>query len=228
MSVIKMALITIGAIFVLCLSVFAAYRYSQNKSGGLILPAGTTYLGATPTPQNHPPTGGSPTTVPSKPPLRFKADPSVALKEFTGSIFPYSFSYPETLPLMVFTDDPTDSVAISWEDKPPQQNILLNVENIVKKDKSYITKPKKEYVNDWWESFSGLKGVSEVKPFTNINGMKGYKAKFINTVNESPNLDIFFEVPQKPDIMIHLANGILDPAIFDKIIDSVAWNEKNP
>lgn len=223
MSVIKLALITIGAVFVLCLSVFAAYRYSQNQSGGLVIPAGTTYLGATPTPPNK---INPPTTIPTQPVLRFKAEKTVPYKEFTGTLYPYSFSYPETLSLVIFaTSPPTDSVAIVWEKIPPQQNILLNIEVIKERDKTMVDKSKSEFVKNWWKYFSGLKGIASVTTFTNSNGLKGYKAQYVNSAGETPNVDVFLEVPPRPEILIHLANGILDWSIFDRIIDSVDWNE---
>ena len=225
MNVTKLALITIGALLLLGLSVFAAYRYSQTKKADIVLPAGNTYLGATPTV----PLGPSATAVPTKPIIRFKAESSVKYKKFIGTLNPYEFSYPETLTLVIFpTNPPTDSVAIVWNDIPPQQNILLNIEVIKDRNPDMVGKPKSDFVQNWWRHFSGLKGVASMTTFTNSNNLKGYKAQYINSLGQYPNVDVFLEVPGRDDIMVHLANGILDWAIFDAIVDSVSWNSPSP
>ena len=213
-QIIKTALITGGSVFILAGAVLIAYRYSQTKKSDIVLPGGVTYLGATPT------SAVEPTAVP----VKFTASATVPYKEKIGANYPYSFSYPETLPIVVFTNDPTDSVAIDWDNITAQKNVLFNIELIEKRDKSMIVKPKIEYVKNWWQYFSGLKGVNSVTPFANLGGLKGYRAQYINNAGTAPNADIFFEVPGRNDIMIHLANGILDAAIFDKIVDSVKWN----
>ena len=213
-QIIKTALITGGSVFILAGAVMIAYRYSQTKKSDIVLPGGVTYLGATPT------SAVEPTAVP----VKFTASATVPYKEKIGANYPYSFSYPETLPIVVFTNDPTDSVAIDWDNITAQKNVLFNIELIEKRDKSMIVKPKIEYVKNWWQYFSGLKGVNSVTPFANLGGLKGYRAQYINNSGSAPNEDIFFEVPGRHDIMIHLANGILDAAIFDKIVDSVKWN----
>ncbi|KKS97775.1 MAG: hypothetical protein UV73_C0005G0052 [Candidatus Gottesmanbacteria bacterium GW2011_GWA2_43_14] len=217
-DIVKIAVMTAGAAVILGGSLYAAYRYSLAKQGDIVLPGGTTYLGATPTGR----------VQPSTPPLRFTADATVPYKEHSGAIYPFSFSFPETLPLVVFTNDPTDSVAIAWGNIPPQQNILLNMELIEIREKTMVNKPKQEYVENWWKYFSGLKNVASVVPFTNIFGLKGYKASYVNYANTAPNVDVFFEVPGRNDLMIHMANGILDAAIFDRIVDSLKWTAATP
>jgi hypothetical protein len=88
--------------------------------------------------------------------------------------------------------------------------------------KKYITTSKRAYVEEWWKQFGGLKGVSSIVEFTNSKGIKGYRAKYINTNNQTPNEDVFFEVAE-PHFVIHIASGVLDPAVFEGIIDSVSW-----
>jgi hypothetical protein len=87
----------------------------------------------------------------------------------------------------------------------------------------YISQPKIEYVQNWWTQWSGLKGVKSLEQFTNSKGMKGYKVKFINTAGESPNDDVFFEVPGRSDLMVRFGNGYLDKPVFDRIVDSFNW-----
>ena len=213
----KLALATLAGVLILGGAVYAAYRYSQKQAGNIVLPGGVTYLGPSP----NPPAGG---TQPPTAPLRFTAASNVDWKVYTGKIYPYTISYPSTLPLVIFPDDPMDSVALSWGNIPPQQNILLNMESIGKRDPSYTGKPKIEFVKNWYKYFSGLKGVSKAEPFTNTQGLKGYKASYLNWANQAPNVDVFFETPDE-SVMINLANGILDSNIFDRIIDSVKWGK---
>src|SRR4030042_512894 len=90
------------------------------------------------------------------------------------------------------------------------------------------TQSKKTYVENWWKQFSGLKGVQTVTEFVNAKGMKGYKAKYINYADQTPNDDVFFEVPGRADLVIRMANGIVDPAVFDRMVDSVSWTPVSP
>lgn len=213
----KLAFFTFTGMLILGSGLYVTYRYSQSRSRNIILPGGTTYLGETPTP--IPITSPTPTT-----PAIFTAASDVAWKTRSGKIYPYSFSYPSTLNLVIFPDDLTDSVAIEWKNIPPQLNILANIELIEDRDKTYVKKPKIEYAKNWYKFFPGLTGVGKVQKFTNVNGLKGYKVWFVNKTGSSPNLDVFFEIPGKPNLMIHMANGIIDSPIFDRMIDSLKWN----
>src|SRR4030042_4727882 len=192
----KIAVATIIGVIVLAGAVWGAYQYSKQQASNIILPGGVTYLGPTVAPKT-----ASPTTAP--PVFTAASDVTWATKK--GNIYPFSFSYPSTLTLVVFTSDITDSITINWGNIPVQQNLLLNMELIDSRDSQYVKKPKLEFVNNWYRYFSGLKEVESVEKFTNINGLVGYKAKYLNYTNASPNIDIFFEVPKHPQIMIHLA-----------------------
>lgn len=215
----KLAIATIIGVLILGGSVYAAYRYSQRQGSGIVLPGGVTYLGPSPK---------ADITQPPTAPVRFTTASNVDWKVFAGKTYPYSFSYPSTLPLVIFPNDPTDSVAIAWGNIPPQQNLLLNLEFIDKRDPKLVGLPKIEYVKNWYKFFSGLRGVAKVEPFTNTSGLKGYKASYLNWANQAPNVDVFFEIPANSTTLIHLANGILDPNIFDRILDSLKWNPVTP
>ena len=214
----KAALAAVVGLAVLGVAVFAAYRFATQQRADVVLPGGTTYLGTSPTlaPQ------------PSTAPLRFTIDPTTAWVERRGFVYPFLFSYPQTLELVVFINDPSDSIGIVWGNIPPQQNLLFNMEKIEDRDPTAARQLKIDFVRNWWKNFSGLKGVASVTQFTNSNGLKGYRASYINYADASPNVDIFFEAPKNPEIMLHFANGILDPAVFDRIIDSVAWTPPSP
>lgn len=218
LDIVKLSIITFAGILILSIAIFAAYKYSQRQSGNIVLPGGVTYLGPSPTPTFSVP--------PTPTPHLFTSASDTEWKTYKGKIYPYTISYPSALTIVVFPDDPIDSVAIVWDNIPPQQNILLNMEFIDKRDSKLAIQPKVEYVRNWYKFFPGLKGVAKVGPFTNTQGLKGYKATYINLAGATPNLDVFFEIPGNNNHMIHLANGILDPTIFSRIIDSLKWNTK--
>jgi hypothetical protein len=136
-----------------------------------------------------------------------------------GNIYPYAFSAPGTLTLVTFPNDPYDMYAVAGRD--PASNVLIGVDA-----KADPQQTKLAYVQNWWKQFSSLTGVKSVDPFTNNNGLEGYRVKYLMANGESPSLDVFFEVQDKPQYVIHLANGTLDPDVFAKIVDSVAWEEK--
>lgn len=215
----KLVIAAIVGILLICGAIFAAYRYSQKQVGQIILPGGTTYLGEPSSSANEQTANQTPSATLS----RFTADPNVSWLKNTGSIYPYTFSYPSTLPLVVFPGDGSDSVGIAWNKIEPQHNILLNMEFVKSRDPKLYDLPRIEYARAWYKFFPGWKGVKKVDKFTNANGLKGYKAVYINQSDQTPNIDIFFEVPTDANLMIHLANGILDPAIFDRIVDSLSW-----
>ena len=210
----KVALgIAIGVV-VIGLVIYAGYSYSQKQGLKLTLPGGGTYTGK-----------GAPnfkSETPPTAPLRFTASADTPWISYQGRVYAYSFSYPQTLSLSFFSNDPSDSVAVNWGNIPPQNNILLNVESINARDSQYIGK-NEEYVRNWWKAFNGLKGVLSVEKLTTSNGLKGYRAVYINLAGQSPNVDVFLEVPKNQDLVIHLANGVLDPAIFNRIVDSVKY-----
>lgn len=198
---------------------YAGYRFSQKNTPetAITLPAGATYLGPTPAGESQP-------TAPEI----FTVDPDTPWLTHNGKVYPFSFNYPSTLTLVVYTDDPTDTVSIVWGNIPPQRNVLLNVERVEDVDPKYISLPKEEYVKNWWRRFSGLKGVKSVTPFTNAAGLKGYRARYYDYSDNAPIDNVFFEVPNDPSIIIHLANGILEQSVFDRIIHSVTWTSETP
>lgn len=199
-------------------ALFFAWKYSQKQGIKLTLPSGGTYTGET---------SGFQETNPPTAPQRFTAPADVEWITYQGKIYPYTFSYPKTLPLANFPNDPLDAVGIAWGNLNPQFNILLDIENIEEIDPANVGNVE-AFVRNWWKRFSGLKGVLSVDKFVNTNGLKGYKAIYINQADQTPNVDIFFEVPQNPKLVIHLANGILDPLIFNRIVDSVNWLSPTP
>lgn len=206
--------LTLGVI-ILGMVVYAGYLYAKKYGTKITLPGGQTYLGQE-APEStdlaNPPTA----------PLRFTAEPEVPWTELKGKTYPYTFEYPETLSLGVFPNDPNDSVAIIWGNIPPERNIFLNIENVSSRNPAYVGNLE-SFARNWWQFFSGLSGLRSIESFTSAYGLTGYRAVYTNTVGQSPNIDVFFAIPNNSNKVIHLANGILDPAIFERIVASLRY-----
>lgn len=196
--------------------IYGGYYYSQKKGFKLTLPTGGGYTGQQSPAVDNPPTA----------PVRFTAPPDTNWLTYIGRTYNYSFAFPETLTLQGFIDPP-DAVGIIWGNLDPKLNLLLDIQSIKALTPQYVGKTE-QFVNDWWKFYSGLKGVKSVTKFTNTNGLNGYKAIFIDKSDQSPNVDIFLEIPKNPNLIIHLANGILDPTIFDRIVDSLKYTPPKP
>ncbi len=243
-------LIASGISIVLVLLVILQHNLTFQKSSQTIIPAGNTYLGpkdteapqptveatTTPPPAVNTPAGTPLPTektvaVPGKAVFMNTAGKIAAGEDtpwatINGRKYPYSFKAPKGLKLSTFPNDQYDIYAIAWENRPPDQNVLIGVDDLSRTDalKQYISVSKRSYVENWWKQFGGLKGVGSILEFTNSNGLKGYRAKYLNSANQSPNEDVFFETPD-PKYVIHLASGILDNSIFNPLIDSIAWKK---
>ncbi len=204
----------------LTVSVIAAYLGAKKRTGTIVLPGGITYLGPSTTPTPTPvPTGVIPIPV----------DASWSL--YHGKFFPYTFSYPTTLSLLWFPNDPFDGVTVFWDDTNPVENIFFRVENLTQLEGQavYIKKPKIEYVQNWWKQYSSWwKGVRNIATMTNAQGLTGYRASYVDAKGGSPFDQIFFEIPGKPELVIWISGKLFTASVFDRIVDSVAWEKPTP
>ena len=244
----NIGLIAGGISLLLILLIILQHNLSFQKTSQTIIPAGNTYLGppkteipapttapvvavvstpdTTPLPtEKSVPIKGSAVTMNSAGKLTVGKDATWSTQK--GKKYPYSFKAPSTLKLTTFPNDSYDIYAIAWENRPPDQNVLIGVDDLSRTDalKQYITLSKRSYVETWWKQFGGLKGVASIVEFTNNMGLKGYRAKFLSSNNQTLNEDVFFETPDTKYV-IHMASGILDTAFFNEVIDSVAWGAK--
>ncbi len=205
-------LIAVIASSFLVLLVILQHNLAFQKTGTIVLPAGGTYLGSTPKPESSP-------TVAKEP----AKGNMVTIK---GRLYPYAFEAPSDLTFVTFPDDTYDIYALSINNQPPEQNVMIGVDDLNRTEslKGYIKANKRAYVENWWKQFSGLKGISSIGAFTNKKGLSGYRVKFINASGQTPNEDIFLSSPDGRYV-IHMANGPLPKNIFDAIVDSVSWNK---
>ncbi|MDO8451692.1 MAG: hypothetical protein Q7S76_02375 [bacterium] len=220
----KHLLITAGIIFFTLFAtgvVLLSFRFAKNRSSTIVLPGGRTYLG----PESEPTKGSTQTLTPEG---KIPIDSDSAWSTQHGSLYPYSFSYPRALQLGVFPDDPFDAVTIFWGDMKPQENVFIRIEDLAKIPQAteYIGKPAKLYAENWWRQYSYWKGVSGIEEFMNSKGLKGYRAHYKDSAGNSPFEHVFFEVPQRNDLVIWVSSKLLDKKTFDALVDSVAWVPK--
>lgn len=204
-----------GAFLVLMGIVLVAYQYSRPRGGTIVLPGGITYLGP------------SPTAPPGPTVNLFTADESVPWIVKRGARYPYAFSAPETLTMTAFLTEQFDAYAITWGDASPEANVLIGVEDLTRDERRapFVNKDKKEYIESFWAKQYNLTGVATIEEFTSGGGLKGYNVKFLTAGGVSPYVDVFFEIPGKPNLIIHLSHAILEKAVFNRIVHSVTWKQ---
>jgi hypothetical protein len=207
-------------------AIILRHNLAFRQKSTIVLPAGGTYLGPKDAPSEAPqPAANTVQPITNENKFTVSADtPWVTVK---GNVYPYSLQSPKTLNLVTLPgENKYDIYAISWNGQPPDQNVLIGVDNLnnTESSKQYITISKRSYVDNWYKQF-GLKGISSVTEFTNSKGLKGYRAIYINASGQTPDEDVFFEVANPADV-IHMARNVLSDDVFNKIIDSVAWEPK--
>lgn len=200
---------------ILIVLIVGAFLSAKNRTGTVVLPGGITYLGPTPT------------VVPARPANLTGTIPIPTNTSWVtrkGVVFPFSFSYPESLSPGVFPNDPYDAITIFYPGTDANANIFIRVENLTKLNKSDYKGNVKGYANIWWKDYS-WKGAASVTPFTNKAGLTGYRAKYLNDSDATSYDHIFFEVPNEPNLIIWMSGRLFEPNIFDRIVDSVSWQD---
>lgn len=202
----------IGAL--LLFLVVGSFFHAKNRTGTVVLPGGITYIGPTPTKQ---PTAA---TSDGKIPI----SESVAWVEKKGSVFPYTFEYPQSLSLGVFPNDPYDAVTIFYGDTDSNANIFFRVENLTTLKKTQYAGKTKEYANTWWKDYA-WKRVASITPFTNSHGLSGYRAAYENDKGIVPYEHVFLDVPGHPNLVIWISGKLFSETVFNTLIDSVRWSQ---
>lgn len=223
---VQVLLPALGVSLLLVLSIYTIFQFSKPRTGHIILPGGVTYLGPSPSPTGLPTVTSVKVGTPAKQlnvdKIPLPAD--VTWTETKGKIYPYTFSYPSSLSLGVFPDDPYDGVTVFYGNTDSSANLFFRVEDLNRLNKKdYIAKPKMDYVSAWWKDYQ-WKGVASVTAFTNSKGLHGYRAKYLDDTGKTPYDQVFFEIPEKNDRIIWLSGKLFDQNVFDKIVDRVSWN----
>ncbi len=212
------------AFIILISATYFSYRHTKSRTPQIILPGGVTYLGPSPTGNATPPKN----TETAKPSAAGKipVPDNATWSTWKGQKYPYSFSYPTSLSLGFFPNDPFDAVTVFWQNTNPSENLLLRVEDLSqnKDSKEYINKTKREYVAYWWKQYA-FTGIQSVKEFTTTTGYKGYRAQFTNQSGSPTPDQIFLEIPGNPNLVVWMNQKLLDLPVFDKIVDSFLWKE---
>lgn len=218
----KVGVVVGVCVIFLLIVIFTWHQWTVKRQSEVVLHSGVTYTGPTPT--------GNPNQQQPAQAGKFTAPTNGPTKIVKGMQYAYSITVPETLELVRLDENPYDIWAVKFGSIAPSSAVLIGVDNLQNNEnlRQFITQPKIAYVEYWWKQFGGLTGVASITPFTNSKGLKGYKAKFTTANGPSNNDDIFFEVPGRRNLVIHLSNGVLDQAVFDSIVDSVAWETTTP
>lgn len=206
------ALVVSGILF---LAVIAAFVTTKNRTGTIVLPGGVTYLGPTPTKAPTPGTPGTTIPVPE----------NATWEERKGTRYPYTFSYPSTLSLGMFPDDPFDAVTVFYEGTDANANIFFRIEDKTTQQRLPKTATLKEYATDWWQDYT-WKGVSAVTPITTAKGLSGFRASYIDTQGNTPYDHVFLSVPGNPNLVIWVSGRLFTPSVFTRIVDSITWKNE--
>jgi hypothetical protein len=206
---------------ILTAAVYLSYLYSKPRPGSVVLPGGITYLGPSPTTAPNP----NRSDADQSNAARFTAEPDAVWTAKTSAKYGYTFSVPASLPIEPFLTDEFDAYAITWNNATKESNVLIGVENLSgdQKKAAYVNKSKKDYIESFWAGQYNLAGIKTLASFTTAKGLKGYRVKFQTTEGVSPFDDVFLEVQGKPNLLIHLSNAILEPAVFEQIVQSISW-----
>jgi hypothetical protein len=202
----------------LFLITFVLYEFTKPRGGQVILPGGVTYLGPEKSPNQPVPT---PT-----PPIRLSAPSDATWKILPLKNNPLTVSYPDTVTLALYPNAATETLVIRLGGSNPTEYMFLTMLDLNKGlFIPYKNKPKRELVEKFDTLTMGLSGIKNVRMFTNTNGLVGYRAH-VEALNGTVTDEVFFEVPKNPSLMIRLTNSILDPTLYDRMIDSVRWDAK--
>ena len=216
----KVLMVSFIAFVILMTAVLVSYSYARKYTSYVILPGGSgAYYGE--------PEKLQQTVIPKTPePQKFFADKDTEWVQQKGKLFPYVFEYPKTMNVGVFPGDPHEPVTIFWQNTNSQETIFLRVELLNENNnQKYIALPKRKFVENWWKQYR-YAGIASYKEITNKNGMKGYRVSYADVNGIASKYHFFFEVPQRPDLMIWMSSDIIDWSVFERMVESLSWEAK--
>lgn len=205
---------TLFVSIVLFVGVFWAYNTAKDREESIVLPGGITYLGPSPTQKTENREQRTDGKIPVPKDAKWV--------ERKGQTLPYTFEYPETLSLGVFPNDPYDSVTVFYEGTDANANIFFRVDNLNTLGKTHYIKNPEEYARNWWRDYA-WNGVSGITTFTNKQGLTGYRASYLTSDNTTTYDHVFFEVPDRNDLIIWMSGKLFERDVFDRMVNSVTW-----
>lgn len=185
------------------------------KQGTIVLPGGITYLGPSPSP--------SPLPTPQRT-NSLSVDPNTPWGIHRGKTLPFSFSYPTSLSLGVFPNDPYDSVTILSSAKESRKDIFFRVEDLTLLGKEAYAGNPTAYAQIWWKDYA-WKGVSSLSQTTTASGLTGVIVYYTPDNNTSPVPHAFLSVPNTPSKIIWVTGRFLPEWVFTKLVHSISWEE---
>lgn len=202
-------------VFILLVGGVYMWVSKRSQTGQQVFPAGINYL--------------SPKGTVTNAPLYDYAKLAVSSDwvSYKGKLFPYSFQYPKAFTPITYPGDKSDAVAFKVSALPPEQSLLLTVETISSRNKSFVGKPK-EFVSNYWTFFSGLKGLKTITEVTNEKGLRGYKASYVIKGSNAVTSDYYFYVIDgNSDNLLHI--GDIFPKegkdVLSRIINSLEYQK---
>lgn len=142
--------------------------------------------------------------------------PTLAVSDWislSGRIFPYLLTYPKSLNLVQFPNDPNDSIGLGGP-----QKLILFVEK--------ISGSPKEFVTNYWRLYSGLSGLKSLKEFQNPAGITGFEANYTYKGAVGQSTDIFLIIPKDKNHLIHLMKGELEESLFRQIVNRFQYKDE--
>lgn len=221
------------AAIILGIVVYGGYTFSQRRAGKQIFPAGFPLGGGdsggkrdvllsevnceSDTPQEINPWAYYIRCDP------FTAAPNETWVTYTDPDYGFSISLPESLDVIPYGKD----LGVAYKELAPfaSSNLLYIIDLADIRSGEFVTMGLVEYANNYWQQYSGLTGIQSAESFTNVNGLRGMRAVYINSQGETPSTEVFFEFPDRPGNFVHLASGVLEPSVFDRIVDSFRFGE---
>ena len=221
------------AVVVLGGIVYGSYSLTQKKPGGQTFPAGFKQ------PVSDTPGANQGTTLASvncainqpNPDSvwafylkcdKFKGSENAKWGAYNNPEFGFDISLPSDLSTVEYQN----GLGINYKNIQAADNLLFSADIASSRSGEFKDMKGDVYVKSWWKQFSGLVSLKSYEALTNQFNVKGHKAQYLNFANESPNEEVFFEIPNRPGDFIHFASGILDKSVYSKIIDSFKWAKK--
>lgn len=212
----QLVMISVAALVVFIFLIGGLYYWvSKRAKGEVVFPAGVNYLG----PQNS---AAQPAPMYDFAKLAESSDWVV----YKGKIYSFSFQHPKALTPYFFPNDPLDAVTFKTSATPPEQNLLLVVETISKRE-AKLTGKYEQFVRDYAKFFPGLGSLKSMEPFENEKGLKGYRVNYVTKANVVTSDNYFFVIPGDSDHMLHVNNTFPKEgeAVFKRLLNTLEYKK---